>query len=269
MTTDATEIAPETRRWWTALRAVSVFNAVLWVACLALFGVPAEHGVPQLVCSAIFVLVCGFRSFVPRVDLERTVMIDHWISGIVVGRSAATVAEMSFTVQSALVLEVLGRVHGVPWIGAIALVVVPLIGVAQTACWTAVVTLNHLWHGVEEALWTVYVALAGAAFVGLWSGAEGLPLKGLLVLGVIGCVGSAILMSGIDVPMYVKRWREGRASGERRLGVFEGFGDALRRRAPTGSWETWRHEVPWMSLYFSAGVWLSLVMCWAPLGSLR
>lgn len=261
-------VPTQTWRWWTSLRAVSVFNALLWVGLLIGLGVPADHGVPHLICSGIFVAVCGFRSFFPRVDLERTVMLDHPLSGIALGRTSATIAEMSFTVQSALVLEVLGRAHGVSWVGVIAWVVGPLIAVAQTACWTAVVTLNHLWHGVEELLWTLYVLLAGAALIGIWPHATGTTLKGLLVLGLIGCVASAILMSGIDVPMYVKRYREGQAQGERFLGVGEGFRDAAVRREPTQDWAVWRHEVPWMSLYFSGGVWLSLVMAWAPIGRL-
>lgn len=263
------ELDPRTRRWWSFLRGVSALNVVAWCACLAAFGVPADHGVAQLALSAVFVVVCAFRSFVPRVDLERTVLIDHPISGIVLGRTSATVAEMSFTIQSALVLEVLGRTHGVAWMGAVALAVVPLIALAQCACWAGVLTLNHLWHGVEEALWTVYVVLCGICFAALWPSAESNLLKGLLVLGGVGCVGSAILMSGIDVPMYIKRFREGREKNETLLSASAGFQDALVRRVPTGSWDVWRHEVPWMSLYFSGGVWLSLVMAWAPLGQLR
>lgn len=259
----------DTWRWWTSLRAVSLLNVVLWIGCLALWGVPAAYGTAHLVCSAVFVGVCGFRSFFPRVDLERTVMLDHPLSGIVVGRSAATVAEMSFTVQSALVLDVLGTAHGVSWVRTIAWIVVPLIALAQIACWTAVLTLDHRWHGVEEALWTVYVVLVGVALIGIWPTATGTPLRALIVLGWVGCVGSAILMSGIDVPMYVRRYREGREQDEPLLSLGAGFRDASRRREPTGAWNVWRHEVPWMSLYFSAGVWLSLLMAWAPLGALK
>lgn len=263
------ETPAPTWRWWTALRAVSVLNLLLWAACAAALGAGREHGPAQLACSAVFVLVCGFRSFFPRVDLERTVMIDHPLSSIALGRSAATVAEMAFTVQSALALDALGRAHGVAWIAPIAWAVVPLIAVAQLACWAAVVTLDHRGHALEEALWTVYVALVAAAFVGLWPTAAGGALRGLLALGVVACAGSAVLMAGVDVPMYVRRWREGRATGARRLGLGEGLRDALVRREPTRDWATWRHEVPWMSLYFSGGVWLSLLMAFAPLADLR
>lgn len=263
------ETPAPTWRWWTTLRAVSVLNLLLWVVCAATLGAQVEHGPAQLACSAVFVLVCGFRAFLPRVDLERTVMVDHPLSSIALGRSAATAAELAFTVQSALTLEALGRLHGVGWIAPIAWAVVPLIAAAQLACWAAVLTLDHRGHAVEEALWTVYVVLVGAAFVGLWPAATGPALRGLLALGLVACAASAVLMAGVDVPMYVRRWREERARGAPRLALVAGLRDAGARREPTRAWETWRHEVPWMSLYFSGGVWLSLLMAFAPLAQLR
>ena len=32
----------------------------------------------------------------------------------------------------------------------------------------------------------------------------------------------------------------------------------------TRRWEDWREEIPWMSLYFSAAVWLSIALVRAP-----
>jgi hypothetical protein len=36
--------------------------------------------------------------------------------------------------------------------------------------------------------------------------------------------------------------------------------DSQLRRHPSMAWEIWREEVPWMTLYFSIGVWTSLAM---------
>src|SRR6185503_5331248 len=36
--------------------------------------------------------------------------------------------------------------------------------------------------------------------------------------------------------------------------------DSHRRRHPILTWAVWRKEVPWMTLYFSIGVWTSLAM---------
>ena len=77
-------------------------------------------------------------------------------------------------------------------------------------------------------------------------------------LGMAACVGAAILMLAVDVPMYLTRWRHARSSGVRVLSMTEGLRDALQRRRVAHRWCDWRPEVPWMSLYFTVGVWLSL-----------
>ena len=88
-----------TWRWWSFLRGVSLLN-------LGLLGLTAATQVwsVQLACAGIYVGVCAFRSFWPRIDLERTVLVDHPLSAIPLGRTAATIAEVAFTVQLALFL---------------------------------------------------------------------------------------------------------------------------------------------------------------------
>jgi hypothetical protein len=66
--------------------------------------------------------------------------------------------------------------------------------------------------------------------------------------------------SAVDVPMYLTRWRHARSSGVHYLSLREGLRDALQRRRVAHRWSEWRPEVPWMSLYFSVGVWLSLCL---------
>ena len=46
----------------------------------------------------------------------------------------------------------------------------------------------------------------------------------------------------------------------RRCSAWASFRDAVSRRVPTRAWSVWRTEVPWLSGYFSVGVWLSLLM---------
>ena len=78
-------------------------------------------------------------------------------------------------------------------------------------------------------------------------------IAGFLVYGV-----GAGLTLAFDVRMYVRRWRL-KAAGLY-LTLATGLRDSQRRRHPTLSWEVWREEVPWMTLYFSIGVWTSLAM---------
>jgi hypothetical protein len=72
------------------------------------------------------------------------------------------------------------------------------------------------------------------------------------------CVGYVAFMVVVDVPMYLKRWREGKVAGVKTLGLKEGFLDALHRRDATRSWTVWKPEVAWLTGYFSLAVWSSI-----------
>ncbi len=246
--------------WWTLLRAASALNlallAITWSA-----PVPDLSHRVHLICATIYTFVCAFRSFFPRVDLERTVLFDSRLSSIALGRSAATVAEMAFTVQLALFGAYVGGLGGVAWAAPVAWAFVPLIAVAQVACWLGVLTLNHRWHAVEESLWALMMALLGGIFLAAIPGLSG-GWVALALLGVAGCAAAAWVMAGLDIPMYLRRYEAEVAAGRVFQGVVDGFVDAARRRHPTGSWEVWRHEVAWMTPYFTGCVWLSQAFVW-------
>jgi hypothetical protein len=251
---------PNTRRWWTLLRAFSVLNLA---ALLPLLAAPADSPTRrvQVACAAVYTAVCAFRSFFPRVDLERTVLVDAWPSSIALGRSAATVAELAFTVQLALAAAALGEAHGLAWAAPTAAAFVPLIVVAQACCWLGVLTLDHRWHAAEESLWAVMMAGIVAVSLAAWPTADA-GTRGLIALSVAGSASAAWVMVGVDIPMYFRRWRAEVAADRRFLGVAEGFADALRTRRPTGAWTVWRPEVMWMTPYFTLCVLLSQALAW-------
>lgn len=253
----------KTHLWWSFLRGVSVINILIlaWVCWTVDFSAPYRF--PHVCLAAIYTFVCAFRSFFPRVDLERTVLVDHWLSNIVLGRSSATLAEMCFTAQLTLVLIESASV--VPWLWNLGVVLLPLIAIAQITCWLGVLTGNHLWHALEEALWSLLVCGMIGAGIALWPFTEGIESI-LLGLGFCGAAGTIWVMSGNDVPMYIHRWRQETADGKTFVAPLTGFKDALHRREPTGDWSVWRHEVPWMTPYFSVGVWLSLFLARVPFG---
>ncbi len=244
--------------WWTGLRATSVANLVALGVTVAASPAAPHHAL-QLACAAVYAAVCAFRSFFPRVDLERTVLVDHPLSSIALGRTSATVAELAFTVQCASFAAGLAPLTD-PRLATAAWGLVPLIAVAQVFCWLGVLTLRHVWHAAEEACWVVMMAVLAAVFVEAFPGAEG-ALRWALAVGLVGCAGGAYVMAVLDIPMYLRRWREDRGAG---LSIGAGLVDAARRREPTGAWEVWRHEVGWMTPYFTAGVWLSLALAWLP-----
>ena len=252
---------PQTWRWWTLLRGCSVLNIAAFLATAGvLAGQVSGTQAIQLACAGIYVAVCAFRSFWPRVDLERVVLVDHPLSSIVLGRTSATIAEMAFTVQCALFVADLAVRTQLPF-GGVAWVLVPLIAVAQLACWLGVVTLDHRWHAVEETLWGIAMALLTGVFGWSLTVLDG-GWIGIVGLGLVGSLAGGFVMLALDVPMYVRRAREERAAGKPVLSVAMGFSDALVRREPTGSWDVWKHEVAWMTPYFTGCVWLSIALVW-------
>ncbi len=56
------------------------------------------------------------------------------------------------------------------------------------------------------------------------------------------------------------RWRADLAAHREFLGLFEGLHDVATRWVVTNDVARWDGEIDWMSLYFSAAVWTSLLL---------
>ena len=246
--------------WWSFLFLVSAGNLVLWVLIARkMHGLSDGYVAQQLLLSGIFAGACAFRSILPRVDLERQCLWNSPLSSIFVGRTVATVAELCFAGQCALLISKLSALTGNASLQVIGWSIVPLVLVAELFCWYAVVSLNHLGHAIEEILWSALVFLV-ALSLALTLGQIPADSRILSGFGMVAGAGAALLMLAVDVPMYLARWRHARRSGVRYLSLMEGLRDALHRRRVAHRWSEWRPEVPWMSLYFSVGVWLSLCL---------
>jgi hypothetical protein len=248
----------KTWTWWRLLSAIGVFNLLLWTGSALTLDTSGDYRRWHLVLSGVYTAVCAFRSCFPRIDLERTTLIEHPLSSIALGRSAATVAEVSFATQIALALHELGGRYGFEALQTLAPWVVVALATAQVLCWYGVVTGNHLGHAIEESIWAVTFAVLGVALVGPAMQLDG-ALQGGLVAAIVACAGYVAFMVTVDVPMYLARWREG---GHEQRGIVEGFRDAVVRQVPTQSWAVWKPEVAWLTGYFSGAVWTSLALLW-------
>jgi hypothetical protein len=217
----------------------------------------------QLWLSAVFVLGCGFRSLIPRADVQRLGLIDSWLSSVLIGRSVATAAELCFVAQWALMLHAAARGIGSRFGVTVAWLLVPLVAVAEVCSWSGVLTTCYLGNVVEESLWALAASLLVAGGLIVWvrrPAARGPFLAAALALGVF----YIIFMISCDIPMYFSRWRADEARGREYLALGQGLRDAWSRRVVTFSWEEWRAEIPWMTLYFSVCVWWSLALVHAP-----
>jgi hypothetical protein len=252
--------------WWLFLVTVSALNVVLWFKLCA-FAVrtannrrPGLFGIePLVLLSGAYVFGCAFRSILPRADVQRICLFDTWLSSVMVGRSVATVAELCFAIQWAIVLHELGQITHSDTAKNIAKLIVPLIALAECCSWYAVISTDFLGNVLENSLWTVTFTLIAIALVRV-----ALSFRGIAqwIIGAMAAsaAGYMIFMSTVDVPMYFGRWQAELADGTQPLGLFAGLYDLAMHWVVTYDIARWDHEILWMSLYFSAAVWASLML---------
>ena len=263
--------------WWAALCVISAVNIVAWITdAMKGPGRPlrapgdadvAPRRTAQLILSALFVFGCAFRSAFPRGEGQRIVLYDGWISNAFLGRAVATVAELALVGQWTLVLLAYSRGIGSRFGGVVARLLLPLIAIAEVFSWYSALTTNFLGSVIEESIWAATAALMTVVLVQVWQRrARARPRFGRRFLAAAIALNCAyvVFMCTVDVPMYVRRWRDDSQRGHRPLTWREGTRDSLSRWVVTRRWEDWREEVPWMSLYFSAAVWISIALVRAP-----
>jgi hypothetical protein len=214
----------------------------------------------MLLLSAAYVFGCAFRSFLPRADVQRICLFDTWLSSVMIGRTVATVAEVCFVVQWAIVLHHLGTMTGAGTTLTAAWTIVPLILIAEGFSWHAVLTRQYLSHAIENSLWAVAFVIIAVGLCRVLPDFHG-AIRVALIVAIFGITGYLAFLAAIDVPMYVARWRAGMANGDKLLSFLEGIRDTTVRWVVTHDFAEWKDEIAWMSLYFSAAVWASLGLC--------
>ena len=253
--------------WWGLLTLVSGANIAAWLLLYRYLEEPRIDGLGgtagikiMLFLSAAYVSGCAFRSFLPRADVQRICLFDTWLSSVTIGRSVATVAEICFVAQWAIILHQLGTMTGADTTVSAASVIVPLIIIAECFSWHAVLTRNYLGNAIENSIWAVSFLIVAIGLCRLLPEFSA-PVGMALVIAIIGIAGYLVFLATIDVPMYLKRWQ---AAGARRTGPLthlEGLRDASVRWVVTHDIAQWKDEIAWMSLYFSVAVWSSLALC--------
>jgi len=253
--------------WWSFLVAVSSANIALWLMLhrrLRNTAIAPRRRIlglelMVLLCAA-YVFGCAFRSLLPRADVQRICLFDTWLSSIVVGRLVATIAEVCFAMQWAIVLRQLGQLTQSDMVQRIARLVVPFIVTAEICSWYAVITTSYFGNTIENSIWAITFLLIAAALVRLMTDFHG-AMRWAIGATVAGIACYLAFLVTIDVPMYFARWQVDQASGKPLLDIVSGFHDVSTRWIVTHDVAHWQQEFAWMALYFSAAVWSSLALC--------
>jgi hypothetical protein len=257
--------------WWYLLCAVAAINVpFLLVSAIILerrrqVSSAEAHSMRrlQLILSAAYVFGCAFRSAFPVFDVPRIVVIDSWMSSVMIGRSVATVAELCFVAQWALMLRETSRAAGSRFGNIVSVGLVPLIAIAETCSWYSVLTTSNIGHVAEESIWGLSVALLVASLTMILPHCTAARRRLLLVCCAAGSIYVAYMFL-VDVPMYWSRWIADEVSGRRYLTIAQGVHDVSGRWVVSRRWQDWKSELVWMSLYFSVAVWISIALVHAP-----
>jgi hypothetical protein len=262
--------------WWGLLSLLGAFNIVAW--SLSARALQRRRGTLDaadfalrrnlLWLSALYVAGCAYRSAFPVFDVPRIVLLNSFLSSVAVGRTVATIAELSFVAQWALLLRQSARATGSMVAKITSQALVPLIAIAECCSWYSVLTTSNLGHTAEESIWALAAAALAASVLAMWQQCQ--P-KQRAVLAVCGFAALAYVcyMVFVDVPMYASRWLADGQIGRHYLTVAEGFKDVATRWTVSYRWQDWRSEVVWMTLYFSVCVWISISLVHTPMFGAR
>jgi len=182
--------------WWIMLLIVSVMNIVVWIYTAIRFLRSKTTFLPDVYAGRVlilclsggYVLGCAFRSFLPRIDLERIVLVDTWLSSMLVGRTVATVAELCFIAQCAILLHEIGKEKNNNFAIYVSVALLPIIMIAEGFSWYAISSTHYFGSVVEESLWTIVGILLVSSFVSLWPDLKGKQRQFLAAMIVFGVV---------------------------------------------------------------------------------
>ena len=256
--------------WWSVLTLISLYNITAiqahWKAYFA--SKLDSFQSKMLYLSTVYVIVCAIRAIWPRKHVDRICFFDAPINYPFVGRFIATIAELCFVKQCALVLQeiiirynfqnTLWFLHGYKYY-------VPFVGIAEICSWIGVATKCQMWNAFEESIWTLTELHMTICYILLYVNKNDLSRKSeeirrYLLVCIVGGLMLVMFMCTVYVPMYVQRWYVDQMNGVQYLSVYDGLIDLMQCKSVAHGFEIWWEDVPWMTGYFSIGVWLSIYL---------
>jgi hypothetical protein len=217
------------------------------------------------ILATIYVLACGIRGMWPRMDELRICFYDNTISIVAIGRSLATVAELSFCAQICLAVLTISENY------LVANTLLVLNVIAQSCCWYSIITQDQRGHTVEESIWLISGFVWTVACFRFNVHADHLSKdaqtfrRRILVAGPL----FVLFMGTVDVPMYYSRYQHDLASGREYKSFRTGFAETLTCSSVSHKDSLWLPEIPWMTLYFSFAVWTSIWLAGADIVALN
>lgn len=227
--------------------------------------------------AAPMVAVAAWRCVFPTCYLQRYTWYGSWPCSILLGRCLATVAEVAWVAQLALAMAFVDKSlpgGGSRFVPLMAWGMVLSICCAEVASDFATITTNGLGYFLEESLWGVSFSLFAPTNAWLLLRVLKLPRASARV-GCCNAVfftltasavsfGYLVWQWGLHVPQEWRQWREQVEAGHVFYGFWDGLKNAASERNVTHAYDIWGPSLVWLTGYFSAGVWSSIALTFAP-----
>lgn len=261
--------------WWIFLVFASLVNIIAWswtkfylfrdysFSQFSFFKLTPKN---MIWFSSFYVFGCAYRSIFPKADVQRICLFDSWLSSVFLGRSVATIAEIAFVAQWAIVIKFLSIHTQNKNVRIISQYIIPPIIVAELFSWYAVISTNYFGNMIEESLWTLTYSIIAIALVLLHKHFMG-AFRHAIKIAIFCSLVYVSFMIFVDVAMYHERWVQDSLSQKVYFNFIDGIKDLNTRWIVTYDIKDWRLEIPWMSLYFSFAVLVSILLCYVPLNS--
>ena len=262
------------KRWNQGLTLVSVIN--IFIITYYYF---SKHNLNKFskkltILVMIYTYVCAIRGIYPRIEDSGLCAYDNTISKPIIGRTLATVAELSFAMFFVLLTKTflkdifkINNNTNLLGLKKINNVLFPLIILAQIFCWIGSITKDTQWNALEESLWAIFALVKVVIYSIMYYNIYKISnnkltnsiklLKMLIPFIVIFMSVYFIYMVCIDVPLYIKKSKnyKGKLNS-----LFQGLKELSLCRVVTFSYKKWKNEIPWLTSYFTLAVWFAIFM---------
>lgn len=193
-------------------------------------------------------------------------------------------AEMSFISQVAKGLSVIGHqvnlIDGERFRNCIiqlaAGTMVLMVFGSQCFAFAGLITESYYWYMLEELCWGLAFLVGLPFFCGL--SYEIWQIRTDRCLDCTCSCGAFVYAAGLsmfslvyvtyilfpDMPLYFKRYQWQLSEGFEPFGFWDGLWDAAATRRRTHALDVWEFPKVWQTVYFSVGVWMSLLLALAP-----
>ena len=266
--------------WWESLSVFSLINIAFISSYIYNSRELVKEEKKLLSYSFIYTVVCAVRSFWPRKDVEQICFIDSRMSTPFVGRSLATIAEIFYVF---LIINVYNNIinyvsnftkKDLNILKIMINNIYPLVLTAELFSWLGCISKYYLWNAIEESLWMISSALLVITSCLLYyiitcyyNNKKIIYIKKLLKFIIIFGIPFVLFMIMVDVPMYINRWNKN-INGS----YIEDFKEKYNKltyqslvefdtcKKISKDYSIWRPEMPWLTGYFTMGVWSSHII---------